>query len=179
MDEIDNKSDTRSAATWARHALRMALAGFSSALAELPNNRHAFTYTIIGFDRLPYLTRTLLPRVAGHRLMLHRIHGADADRHLHDHPWRTARFLILSGGYVEERLVDGRVTDRILGPGDVNRLDASTFHRVRTVFENTWTLGLIGERCQDWGFLVDGEVVPHLEYFARKGHAIDTGTGLS
>jgi quercetin dioxygenase-like cupin family protein len=151
-------------------ALRMALAALQSALAEVPQNSHAWTYTIRGLDSTDYLTRTLLPRIAGHRLMLHRIHRPDADRHLHNHPWRTARFLIVSGGYVEERLVGDRVERRILKPGDVNHLDAQTFHRVDTVWPGTFTVGLIGERCQDWGFLIDGALVPHADYFASKNY---------
>lgn len=154
---------------------RAALAAFSAALGELPQNGNLWTYTIFGFDRAPYLTRTLMPRIAGHRLMLHRIWREDADRHCHNHPWKTARFLILSGGYVEERLVDGEIVVRTLKPGDVNEINATTFHRVRTVFANTWTLGLIGERCQDWGFLVDGELVSYQTYFAAKGHPSEIG----
>ena len=158
--------------------LRAALAAFQAALAELPQNSHAWTYTIRGFDNSEYLTRTLLPRVAGHRVVLHRIHRPDQDRHLHNHPWRTARFLIVSGGYVEERLVDGRVERRILAPGDMNTLDAETFHRIDTIWPNTWTLGLLGDRVQDWGFLVDGSLVPHADYFAQENHNV-AAQGLS
>jgi hypothetical protein len=148
-----------------------ALLAYVSALAQLPKNDQAWTYTIHGFDGSPYITRTLLPRVGERRLMLHQIHRADADPHPHNHPWRTARFLILSGGYVEERLVDGAMTLRVLTPGDWNEIDATTFHRVKHVEPNTWTLGIVGERCQDWGFLVDGVLMPSAEYFARKGYA--------
>jgi hypothetical protein len=160
----------------------MLLAAAQAALAELPQNSHAWTYTIRGFDNSEYLTRTLLPRVAGHRVVLHRIYRPDADRHLHNHPWRTARFLIVSGGYVEERLVgstqDGRIERRILGPGEVNELDAGTFHRIDTVWPNTWTFGLLGDRVQDWGFLVGGELKPHAAYFASKNYRA-TAPGLS
>lgn len=149
----------------------MLLAAFSAALGEVPQNSHAWTYTIWGLDKSPYITRTLLPRIRGRRLMLHRIWRADTDRWLHNHPWATAEFLIVSGGYTEERLVDGRVVTSVLKPGDVNRLDASTFHRITEIEPNTWTVGLIGERVQDWGFLVEGVLVPWREYFAQQGHA--------
>ena len=155
--------------------IRVALAAFQAALAEVPQNSHAWTYTIRGFDNSEYLTRTLLPRIAGHRVVLHRIHRPDADRHLHNHPWRTARFLIVSGGYVEERLVDGRIERRILQPGDVNHLADDTFHRVDTVWPNTFTVGLLGDRVQDWGFLVDGALVPHAAYFASKNYRAVAG----
>lgn len=160
-------------------ALRMLLAAVSAATSELPQNGKLWTYTIRGFDGSQYLTRTLTPRLAGHRVLLHRIWREDTDRHMHNHPWRSARFLILSGGYVEERLVDGATRVRVLAPGDVNTLYADTFHRVRTVFPNTWTLGLVGDRVQDWGFLIDGAVVPHAQYFARQGHVNVAGAGQS
>lgn len=151
----------------------MALSALSAALAEVPRNSHAWTYTIAALDGSPYLTRTLLPRLGRHRVMLHRIHRKDADPWPHNHPWRDARFLVLSGGYTEER--DGAT--RVLRPGDVNALTAETFHRVTHVEPNTWTLGLIGERVQDWGFRVDEVLVPHAEYFAQQRYA-DRG-GLS
>jgi hypothetical protein len=146
--------------------IRPPLAAISAFLSEVPQNSRAWTYHIRGFDDSLYLSRTILPRLFGVRPLLHRIWREDADRHMHNHPWSWARFLIVSGGYVEERASG----TRIYGPGDVNRIDASTFHRVRTVWPNTWTLGIVGERVQDWGFLIDGEVVPHKTYFARRGH---------
>lgn len=158
---------------------RATLAAFSAALGEMPRNGSAWTYTIFGFDKSPYLTRTLLPRIAGHRALLHRIWREDADPYMHNHPWKTARFLIVSGGYIEERLVGEHIETRVLRPGDVNELNASTFHRVTTVKPHTWTLGIVGERVQDWGFLVAGELVVSAEYFARKGHIAEAGAGQS
>ncbi len=138
--------------------------------AASSENGDLWTYTIKSIAGDPYLTRTLLPRVAGRRPVLHRIHRADNERHLHNHPWATATFRILAGGYTEERLVDGAIVERVLRPGDENDLTASTFHRVRDVLPGTWTFGLLGERTQDWGFLVDGVFVPHKEYFIAAGY---------
>lgn len=156
--------------------IRVALAAFSAALAERPKNSDAWTYTIFGFDGSPYITRTLLPRLGGLRPMIHRIHREDADEHMHNHPWSTAQFMIMSGGYTEDRLVNGEVQRTALMPGDVNTLTANTFHRVVDVIDGTWTFGLVGDRCQDWGFLVDGVVVPSAEYFKRKGY-VSAGGG--
>lgn len=153
---------------------RASLAALQAGLAELPRNDKAWTYTISG-DGTPYITRTLLPRVAGQRPMLHRIHRPDADPYLHNHPWATCRSLILSGGYREERLVDGGVVPFIYRPGDVNRLDAGDFHRISHAWPNTWTLLLVGERVQDWGFLVDGETIPWRTYL--KVDAVAGGLG--
>ena len=156
-----------------------ALASLSSALSLVQQNSHAWTYTIRGFDGSPYITRTLLPRIGAVRPMLHRIWRADADPHCHNHPWATAQFLILSGGYVEHRLAGDETLMRTLRPGDVNNLDADTFHRVDSVLPDTWTLGLVGERVQDWGFMVDGVLVPHAEYEARKGYVASQGASQS
>lgn len=159
-----------------RRSLLGALAG---ALGELKDNSFAWSYTIRGFDNSPYITRTLLPRLLHHRVMVHKIWRADADQWLHNHPWRTARFLVVSGGYKERRLVDGAVVHRDLKPGDINELDAATYHRVDHVEPNTWTIGLIGERVQDWGFLVDDRHVPHAEFFAKQQHRIAKSEGKS
>lgn len=146
------------------------LAAISAGLSEVERNRYFWTYLIQSPDGSPYITRTLFPRVLGHRLMLHKIHREDRDRHLHNHPWNTADFLILTGGYVEERLGDDGVTiqKRALLPGMVNRLTNRSFHRIVSIMHDTWTIGLIGERVQDWGFLVDGEIVPHRRYFKHR-----------
>jgi hypothetical protein len=146
------------------------LSALSRGLARVPQNRFAWTYTIRGFDGSDYLTRTLLPRIGDRRVMVHHIHRADTDRWLHNHPWREASFHIMCGGYVEERLVDGDIQSRAYTPGDTNHLDAGTFHRITSVLPNTWTVGLIGPRVQDWGFLVDDALVPWRDYFAQQNH---------
>jgi hypothetical protein len=158
----------------ARSLGRMGLAAISASLGELPKNSTLWTYTITGFDGSPYITRTLMPRIGGRRVMLHRIWRPDVDPHLHNHPWRVASFRILSGGYVEERLVGrhdepkAQVESRVYDPGDVNVLTCRTFHRITHLEPNTWTAGVIGERVQDWGFLENGVVTLSAEYFKRK-----------
>ncbi len=149
---------------------RAGLAAIQAALGEVPQNGHAWTYHIRGFDGSPYLSRTLFPRVLGARPLLHRIWRADADRHLHNHPWEWARFLIVSGGYTEDRLAGTEVIRTALLPGDVNHISRHTLHTVVDVLPNTWTIGIVGRRVQDWGFFVDGAIVPHKEYFARHNH---------
>lgn len=151
------------------------------AAAQFPRNETAWTYTILGWDKSPYLTRTLLPRSADSRTLLHRIHRADQDPWPHNHPWRTAKFRCLSGGYTDERWerVGGVWTSRrsLVRPGDINYIDADDFHRALDVLPDTRTVGVVGERVQDWGFMVEGVFVDHATYFARRGH-VDLG-GLS
>lgn len=146
-----------------------------AALGSLPRNDALWAYAILGADGSRYVDRVLFPRVAGRRIVLHRIHRADRDPWMHNHPWRTASFLILSGGYVEERPAAGGRQTRRLHPGDVNCLDDGEFHRIVHVEPGTCTVGWLGERCRDWGFLVDDrELVLATKYFARIGYA-DSG----
>jgi hypothetical protein len=152
---------------------RAGLCAIAGALAQMPQNGHAFTYVIMDItSRSPYLTRTLLPRIANRRLMIHQIHRPDADRYLHNHPWSFADFLIVSGGYTEQRWSADRshVDTRELAPGDVNRITSDTFHRITEVRPNTWTIGLIGKRVGSWGFWVDDALVDHVEYFRRNAY---------
>lgn len=161
-----------------RTLIRAALAAVQAGLSEVPENSHAWTYHIRGFDKSLYLSRTILPRLFGARPLIHRIWRADADVFLHNHPWAWARFLCVSGGYTEERLVRGEIVRRAVMPGDVNAIDRDTFHSAVCVLPNTWTVGVVGPRVQDWGFLVDDVVVPHKEYFARVGHDVQV-SGVS
>lgn len=154
-------------------------------LARLPRNRLLWSYVIRGIDGSPYITRSIGPRIAGRRPILHRLHRPDADRHPHNHPWRRARFWILNGGYLEERVAShdrtilrleeraalrGRTSLRWYLPGDANDFVADTYHRLVEVLPDTWTFGLVGERTdEEWGFLVDGAHVPHEDYFAQIG----------
>lgn len=163
-------------------AMRMLLAAVSGALGERAENSNAWTYVIRSLrDESPYITRTLLPRVLGYRPVLHRIWRGDGDRHMHNYPWRTARFMIVSGGYTEERFmhVGCAPLRRRLRPGQVNALEANTFHRVSDVLNNTWTIGLLGPRVQEWGFLVDGEIVHHAMYFNAVAPMYENRGGVS
>lgn len=163
----------------AQRALLGAVGAMSDSLIATGKNDQAHTYTIYGFDGSPYITRTLLPRVANRRPLIHRIHREDRDPHPHNHPWSEADFVVVSGGYVDERWsFDGQRSETLMLPGSINHLGATSLHRVREVRPGTITVGLVGERVQDWGFLVDGSIVPHGEYFAARGHRVAT-EGLS
>lgn len=149
------------------------LAFLARTLGGLPPNDVLGAYTIYGLDGSPYLTRVRGPRIGGRRWIAHRIWRPDAERVPHNHPWRTARFRVLSGGYVEERLdvASGRRTTRRLGVGDVNVLSCDDFHRIVEVLPETCTLGTVGEKLPDWGFWVDGEgLVDRETYQARMGY---------
>jgi hypothetical protein len=136
------------------------LRAFSTALKKLPKNQHLWCY-VIETDSSPYITRIILPRLLGRRPMIHWIHRADLDGDPHNHPWRRAWSLILSGGYREER---PGVPHRSYFSGDVNRISDVDFHRITSVLPDTWTLFVAGERSQSWGFLTKDGYVNHETY---------------
>lgn len=168
--------------------MRLLLDSLVRVLGRLPENRIAWSYTIRGSDGSPYLTRALLPRISRWRPVVHQIHREDEDPDPHNHPWDEAYFLIVTGGYTEERLVGlrrengalvgGRVVTQAYRPGDVNHLRSGDFHRIAEYLPGTRTLGLLGRRVQEWGFLVDGRVVPWREYLQRKQY-LRRGDGKS
>lgn len=128
---------------------------------------------LIGTEQDKYITRTLMPRVDGCRTMIHSIHREDRDRHPHDHPWEEAVFLVVDGGYTDERWFfdetapvgqQWRFTRTLLLPGDVNYLRSTDYHRALEVRSNTLTIGVVSARVQDWGFMVDGVKIPHEQY---------------
>jgi hypothetical protein len=111
---------------------------------------------------------------------LHKFESSDEDEELHSHPW-TATSLILSGGYLEERraTIRGAFPDGLdvyevvrtpFRPGQINRLHPDTFHRVRLFGDECWTLIVVGDRVQDWGFWspTTGEFEGWREHAQRK-----------
>jgi hypothetical protein len=85
---------------------------------------------------------------------LHRIHRPDADRRLHNHPWKRATSWILRGGYIEIR--EGHPGEHLRHerrPGDRVGLAGQTFHRVASVFDPCYTLFRSGPKHgRGWGF---------------------------
>jgi hypothetical protein len=116
-----------------------------------------------------YLVRYKLLRTPWFRIFLHRIHRADQDRHLHNHPWPNAFSLILWGGYAERWQGEdsgGRRRRYFYGPGGSrwNRLTPETYHRIDAVLPHTWTLFFAGRRSRSWGFLTDRGHVDYRKY---------------
>lgn len=116
----------------------------------------------------PYLERYSLLRFEnGTRVHLHRFVASDDDRFVHDHPWRWAVAVILSGGYTEERMDCLHLTEgwwvrlRKMFPLRINVIRGGDFHRVTNPKVDTWTLFIHGPKVKPWGFLslteVDGK----------------------
>lgn len=121
-------------------------------------------------------------------IRLHHIMRADADRHLHDHPW-NARTFVLRGFYLEERKGDlfnqGDEGVRILrdehgkfaghreiwrrSAGYTGRLLFGEYHRISHIPPGgVWTLFITWKFRGDWGFDVDGVKIPHTEYLKKN-----------
>jgi hypothetical protein len=110
----------------------------------------------------------VFPKALG--LYLHRFHRGDADRELHNHPWRWSLALILSGGYVEERRRGDAVETRFIRPGRLNWIGHDDFHRVDLPTGEAWTLFLAGPKVSSWGFWdrTSGATVPWREFLTQK-----------
>lgn len=137
-------------------------------------------YRCVYIDGRPYLLRFYIKRnglLPG--VYLHHFFMGDQDRELHDHPWKLSGSLILTGGYVEERLMPGTmdVELRHLGPGSINIIKGTDFHRVDLVANRAWTIFVSGKKNKDWGFLDSetGEIIPHRRYLMEKGRDIPEG----
>lgn len=96
---------------------------------------------IISDGESPYLERYYVGTLLGWRFYLHRFVGSDPDRGLHDHPWRKAHSIILSGWYWEETRSGTRKVRWF------NSLTGDTFHRVVLPCSRT------GGVCADHGWL--------------------------
>lgn len=107
----------------------------------------------------PYLERYFLFKGFGVTAYLHRFVSGDDERNVHDHPWRWSFSLILTGGYVEERLrwFDPEhgwvIRRRRMFPLRMNAIGPACFHRITTPAPGTWTLFVHGPRVKGWGFL--------------------------
>lgn len=97
-------------------------------------------------------------------MYIHKFCRSDYDRSLHNHPWSFIS-LILKGGYweVHDQNNDRQPYKYWQEPGSVLLRPAQWRHRV--VLHETitgevipsWSLILVGKRCQPWGFyLPDG-----------------------
>lgn len=114
---------------------------------------------INGPDQQPYLERYhLLSLPFGYRIYLHRFVASDPGRSLHNHPWRRAFSVVLSGCYEEVRMLgarnDNSVIKRKVRSGHLNYINGSIFHRINLIDNREcWTLFVHSPGTQSWGFL--------------------------
>lgn len=114
---------------------------------------------IRGNDNQPYLERYhLISLPFGIQLYLHRFVACDPGKGLHNHPWKAALSLILSGQYIETRLDRKKeglpFKKRIVSPGSLNYINAAIYHRI-DIAPNThvWSLFIHTKKHESWGFI--------------------------
>jgi hypothetical protein len=106
----------------------------------------------------PYLRRYYLAgwnpfAKQGHgAAFLHHFVSSDPSEEVHSHPWGWALSVILVGGYREIRCVGTVRTVREYHPGEVNLLGPDDRHRIDLLEADCWTLFLVGDYAQPWGF---------------------------
>jgi hypothetical protein len=115
----------------------------------------------IDVNDAPYLQRYFVGYAKdGGSWWYHRFLRADAERHLHTHPW-TGRSFILCGHYIEQLRPPGNTNDRndrrrYFNPGMLNQIFPSTLHRIVEIEPDTWTLLYIAPgREPTWKFIAD------------------------
>lgn len=127
-------------------------------------NLKLFEKVIIGPVNDPLLIRYVLWRLPVIGMYLHNMRRSDYDRANHNHPWSWVS-LVLKGGYWEwhDQTLDGKNVKEWRGPGSVLVRPAQWRHRFELPITATltpqpsWTLVIVGRRCQKWGFfLPDG-----------------------
>lgn len=122
-------------------------------------------YSVVGSGSLIEPRFKWLPSIR-----IHHILRADNADHPHDHPWE-ARTIILRNGYREKRVVamtsSGRPAyehfDR--KSGDTERVRFGEYHHIEEAHPlGAWTMFITWTYAGTWGFLVNGEKVPHWQY---------------
>lgn len=112
----------------------------------------------------------------GPSIRLHHILRADNERDPHDHPWNSRR-IILRGWYYEEQLhFDGPeyiknreyLTRHVRSEGHTSPLLFGQYHRIVEVSEGgVWTLFLMWDYQENWGFWQNGRKVPQRQYLGK------------
>lgn len=109
-----------------------------------------------------HFRRWALIDTARFAIYLHYIAESDQEAHEHTHP-RPYYSLILKGGYTEMSRGDATV----VRAGSLTKRLADTPHKI-TLFQPTWTLFISWGPRREWGYEVDGKIIPHEQYRRMK-----------
>ena len=112
-------------------------------------------------------------RINGTQVWYHRFLRNDAERHLHNHPWKASS-IILCGSYTEELMDysrEGAITHERRLAGTTHWIGYDTTHRIIQVEPNTWTM-MIVERCRlpTWQFIADDGTITVMETSPFEWH---------
>ena len=133
---------------------------------------------INGPDHKPYLERYHVLRLPfGYQVYLHRFVASDPGRGLHNHPWKHAVSLLLSGSYLETRMLgaesDNILQTRCLRPGSLNLISGDTFHRVNLPQnQECWSLFLHAPKASSWGFIEHKGYTDHNEVIHQSSNPL-------
>lgn len=83
-------------------------------------------------------------------IVLHKFHKSDSSDRLHNHGWTWGLSFVLTGGYVEESLVDGKIIKKTFRPLMINFFKSHEYHRVDLIEKDAWTLFFRGPRKLEW-----------------------------
>ncbi len=114
---------------------------------------------IRGPKQEPYLERYHLLRLPfGIHIYLHRFVASDPGKALHNHPWRSAVSLVISGQYYETRLGNSKQNNnlikRTIKAGNLNYINGKIYHRINLqANEEVWSLFIHTASHRSWGFL--------------------------
>jgi hypothetical protein len=129
------------------------------------------------FDPVTYLRRYIVFETPVVGVYVHKINRPDADRAMHDHPWKFCTF-ILKGGYVErtpavnppyERYDNKKHKRHTWRAGSLHSINLKQFHTIERLLKvPTWSLMVVGPRKQNWGFLTENGWVDHSTYISNQ-----------
>lgn len=141
--------------------------------ARLVDKQHGIRCYDISLNGSKYITRFFQPKIGARRVMLHNIIRPDADRFMHNHPWKECHSAILHGGYIEKRMVRDSVNQwwtkyNRYWQGSTNSLLSTDYHMVTHVEPDTWTLFMTNERLPEgWGYWNE-ETNAHQKYVSSN-----------
>jgi hypothetical protein len=110
-----------------------------------------------------------LERVASEieNLYLHRYHRADMDEP-HCHPWPNAT-MVVTGFYVEDVYEDGvHIGSWRRMPGTLVLRRSDEVHAITSTGDGTLSLFATAPKEREWGFHVDGRIIPWQEHRLLK-----------
>ncbi len=115
-------------------------------------------------DGKTYLTRFHIFQTPYCSCMVHWLHLADPQPHLHDHP-NDFLSVVLKGGYVEAFPASDNSDETIEKTvRRFNLVRATDRHKILSVKPHTITLVFANRVRREWGFWVNGELVKWRDY---------------
>ncbi len=112
-----------------------------------------------------YLRRLHVFQCPWFSILVHWFYQPDPQPDLHDHPISFLS-VVLRGGYVELRGVNGEIRERHVKYA--NWIRSCDKHRIISVEPYTMTLCFCGPREREWGFWTDQGFVPWTRYDLGK-----------